>query len=117
MFGTARLTAKVRGMLKEAPRQHETRRGGHMTTAKFDVSVSTREGGEDHYRTEELSVLAFDPVCLALDKHAAGDELCIVGELKRNKWVKYGGEEVDQLQIVATALDGPKGEFDGAATF
>ena len=99
-------TLAVYGRLGSDPREHTTRTGGAMATARLAVDVPDRSQGAEGGATETLwlRVTAFGRVADDLLLCAKGDPVSASGRLQFSRYQAHDGDEREQWAIVADAL-------------
>ena len=90
----------IYGRLGRDPYSIETKNGKPMAVVNVAVEIGRDGEGEPLW----IGLLAFGRVADDLLRHRKGDLLSAFGRLQRRTWKTTGGEEREQLQIVAETI-------------
>jgi single-strand DNA-binding protein len=96
------MTATIYGRLAFDPRQHTTRSGTDMATARVAVDVTGRDATDE--QTWWVDVLTFGAQCEQLMKLGKGDMVSAMGRCTRGTYTPAGGETRESWTLLADAI-------------
>ena len=91
------------GRLVADPREHETKTGASMATARLAVTVDAR-GGEESEATLWLDIVTFGRAGEALTGHAKGETVSVAGRLQMSHYTSQEGEARETWTVVPDSV-------------
>lgn len=89
----------LRGVLSRDPQRRELPSGDQLAALEVTVRREAIEAGADRQKAESVPVAWFDPPA-ALARMAAGDEVVVVGRVRR-RFFRAGAATLSRTEVVA----------------
>jgi len=94
------MNASIHGRVAFEPRQHTTKNGKPMTTARLAVDVT----GNGEQETLWLDVLAFGSNAETLARVAKGESVSAIGRVTRGQYTASNGETRESWSMLADSV-------------
>ncbi len=96
--------ASIHGRLATQPKQYTTKAGNDMCNGFLLVNLDVRD---DEQLTVPMGLVAFGKAALELARVEKGQNITVAGKIQGSRYEK-AGETVEQMQMVAEYVIGPK---------
>jgi single-strand DNA-binding protein len=95
------IQSSIYGRLGRDPKATTTKTGKPMCTASIAVDVGREQGDGE---TLWITVMGFGALAEALERHAQGDMIGVIGRLTRSHYIGTDGQERESWSLIADAL-------------